>query len=157
MKAFINRVSRAFRHKALGLLLIRAAVGIVFFAHGWTKIHGLSGVEGMFVGFGLPGATGVFIAWLEVIGGVAMVLGIFTRLFGAIFAIEMLVAVFLTGGVARGYRPHELELFLMLVSLGVAFVGSGRWSLYAMECHHCGGMLCAGECCDGDTCTHENK
>jgi len=154
MKAFINQVSRTFKHRALGLLLIRAAVGIVFFAHGWSKIHGLSGVEGMMMGFGLPGATGIFIAWLEVIGGIAMILGVATRFFGAVFTIEMLVAIFLTG-VGRGYRPHELEIFLALVSLGVAFAGSGRWSLYAMECHHCGGMLCDGECCSEGECAHQ--
>jgi putative oxidoreductase len=152
----INTVSRALRHRALGLLLIRVAVGIVFFAHGWSKVNNLDMVEGMFLGFGLPGATGVFIAWLEVIGGIAMILGVLTRLFGALFAIEMLVAVFLTGGAAKGYRPHELEIFLLLVSLGVALTGSGRWSIWAGECHHCGGMTCKGACCSGGAdCRHK--
>ena len=155
MKETINRLSRMFRHRALGLLLIRVAVGIVFFAHGWMKIGNISGVEGMMTGFGLPGALGAFIAWLEVIGGIALVLGIFTRVFAAAFAIEMLVAIFLTGGAAKGYRPHELEIFLLLVSLGVALSGSGKWSLFAMECHHCGGMFCKGKCCSGgEKCGH---
>lgn len=155
MKAFINQVSRTFKHRALGLLLIRFAVGLVFLMHGWSKIHNVPGVEGMMAGFGLPAGTGAFIAWLEVIGGIAMILGVFTRFFGAVFAIEMLVAVFLTGGIAKGYKPHELELFLLLISLGVAFAGSGRWSLYPMECHHCGGMLCKGECCSSTECAHQ--
>ena len=135
------------KSRALGLLLTRVAVGIVFLAHGWGKIHNVSGVEGMMVGFGLPMATGAFIAWLEVIGGIAMIVGVLTRLFGLLFAIEMLVAIFLTGGVANGYKPHELELFLMLVSLGVALSGSGRYSLWAFENHMHNGQHCQdGKC-----------
>ena len=135
------------KSRALGLLLTRVAVGIVFLAHGWGKIHNVSGVEGMMVGFGLPMATGAFIAWLEVIGGIAMIVGVLTRLFGLLFAIEMLVAIFLTGGVANGYKPHDLELFLMLVSLGVAHSGSGRYSLWAFENHMHNGQHCQdGKC-----------
>lgn len=130
------------KSRALGLLVIRVAVGIVFLAHGWSKIHNVSGVEGMMAGFGLPMGTGAFIAWLEVIGGAAMILGVLTRLFAVLFAIEMVVAIYLTGGFSGGYRPHELELFLGLISLGVALTGSGRYSLWAFEnhmhgCEHC--------------------
>lgn len=137
------------KNRSLGLLLIRIAVGIVFFAHGWMKINNMGMIEGMFVGFGLPGAMGIFIAWLEVIGGAAMVLGIMTRLFGLLFAVEMLVAVFLTGGISNGYKPHELEIFLMLVSLGVALAGSGRYSAWALEHNHCH--------CEKGKCEHCGK
>lgn len=152
MHETLNRLSRSFKHRALGLLLIRIAVGVVFFAHGYMKVNNLGMVEGMFVGFGLPGAIGVFIAWLEVAGGIALMLGILSRYFALAFAIEMLVAYFLTGGTATGYRPHELEIFLGLVSLGLALTGSGRYAVYPMSCHHCGGMTCSGsDCkCSGD-------
>jgi putative oxidoreductase len=89
----------------------------------------------------LASEVGIFIAWLEVIGGLCLILGIATRFFGVVFAIEMLVAIFLTG-VGRGYQSHEMELFLVLVSLGIALAGSGRYSLWKMECNECGGMLC---------------
>ena len=85
---------------------------------------------------------GIFIAWLEVVGGLALILGILTRVFAVAFTIEMLVAIFLTGGFAKGYQPHEMELFLMLVSGGLALAGSGRFSVWNMECDECGGMLC---------------
>lgn len=129
-------------HRSLGLLLIRVAVGLVFLMHGWTKIGNIGGVEGMFMGMGLPSATGIFIAWLEVIGGLAMILGIVPRVFGLLFGIEMLVAIFLTGGVAKGYRPHELEIVLMLLSFGVMFAGSGRYSIWSGECRRCGAYMC---------------
>lgn len=137
------------RNRALGLLLIRLGTGLVFLMHGWMKVNNLSGVEGMFIHFGLGGPVGIFIAWLEVIGGLALILGVATRIFGALFAIEMLVAIFLTGGAAVGYKPHELELFLLLVSLGIAFAGSGSYSVYPIECHHCGAMYCKDKDCPG--------
>jgi len=145
MMDMLNSWSRTFRNRSLGLLLIRIGTGLVFFMHGWAKLHGLGMVNGMMTGMGFPHGTGYFIAYLETLGGLALILGIFPRAFAAAFSIEMLVAIIVTGGVGRGYQPHELELFLMLMSLGIVFAGSGRYSLWAMECHHCGAMTCKGE------------
>src|ERR1700722_3110049 len=116
MQPMINSWSYTLGNRSLGLLLIRVAVGIVFLAHGWMKINSLDMTEGMFVHFGLGGPTGIFIAWLEVLGGLGMILGILPRIFGALLGIEMLVAIFLTGFSRGLYQPHELEIFLMLVS-----------------------------------------
>lgn len=134
---------------SLGLVLIRVAVGIVFLMHGWMKVGNPGMAEGMMMGFGFPGGTGHFIAWLEVIGGIALMLGVLTRVLGVIFGVEMIVAYFLTGGFTNGYRPHELELVLMLLSFGLALTGSGKYSAFPMECDCCGGMLCK---CD-ENCT----
>ena len=142
MKELLNVWSRYCLNRNLGLVLIRVAVGMVFFAHGWGKVNNLPMVEGMFTGFGLGAGTGVFIAYLEVIGGLAMILGIFTRVFGVILGIEMLAAVFLTGFSKGLYKPHELELVLMLLSFGIALTGSGKHSIYAAECDDCGGIVC---------------
>lgn len=147
MKDIVNKWSRAGKNRSLGLFFIRFATGLVFLMHGWMKIHNVGGVESMMMGFGLSGGWGVFISWLEVIGGAALILGVFSRLFAALFFIEMVFAVFLTSlGRSFSYPQHETEILLALVSLGIAFAGSGRYSLRAAECHHCGGMACKGEC-----------
>ena len=142
MKALLNMWSRYCLNRNLGLVLIRVAVGMVFLAHGWGKVNNLPMVEGMMTGFGLGAGTGVFIAYLEVIGGLALILGVLTRVFGVIFGIEMLVAILLTGFGKGLYRPHELELVLMLLSFGIALTGSGKYSIYKMECDDCGGIVC---------------
>lgn len=142
MKSLINKTSRLGYNRSFGLLLIRVATGLVFFMHGWSKVTGLGGVEAMFVHLGLWAWVGIFIAWLEVLGGLALILGVATRFFGVVFAIEMLVAIFLTGGLTGSRGVDDLQLILMLVSLGIAFAGSGRYSLFKMECEECGGMLC---------------
>jgi putative oxidoreductase len=145
MKAFkhwINEASRFCLNRSLGLLLIRLAVALVFFMHGWSKVNNIPGVEGMMTGFGFPAGTGMFIAWLEVIGGLSMALGVLPRVFGVVFGIQMIVAYFLTGGFGSAYQRHELEIVLILLSFGIALTGSGKYSIMKMECDDCGGMLC---------------
>ena len=126
--------AKAWAHKPdIGLLLIRVAVGMVFFAHGWVKMQNLDGTSAMFVSLGLPAFAAVFIAYLEVIGGIAMILGVFTRVAAKLFAITMLVAIFVTGGISTGYFAHEMELVLLLAALGIMLTGGGKHSLYAWE------------------------
>jgi putative oxidoreductase len=141
MKSHIKKWSRWGYNRSLGLLLIRVAVGMIFFAHGWMKIHNMPGIIGFFEMLGLPAWTAYFIAWLEVIGGAAMILGIATRIFAKLFAIEMIVAIFLTG-IGAGYQRHEMEIALALISAGILFAGSGRYSLWSCECRDCGGIMC---------------
>jgi len=142
MKKHINGVSRYFMQWDMGLLFIRIALGILFLAHGWSKVGNLAGTEGMFAHMGFPMWVGVFIAYLEVIGGAALILGIATRFFAVAFGIEMLVAV-LIGPLGRAIGGTEL--LLAIASFGIALAGSGRFSVYAMECGACGGMLCDKE------------
>ncbi len=146
MKKLVNRTSRFFYSPAFGLLLIRAAAGVIFLTHGWSKITHLPGTVTMLAHFGLAPLVVYFISWLEVIGGVALIAGIATRVFGILFGIEMLVATLLVG-FGRGVG---LEFVLMLISFGIALAGSGKYSIYRMECKHCAGMLCNGE---AGTCT----
>jgi len=146
MKKAVNSTSRFFYSPAFGLLLIRIAIGVVFLTHGWMKVQNLSGTVAMLGHFGLAPVLVYFISWLEVIGGVALIAGVATRVFGVLFGVEMLVATLLVG-FGRGIG---LEFVLMLISFGIALTGSGKYSIYQMSCKHCGGMLCNGE---AGTCT----
>ena len=138
-------MSRFWYQQSLGLLLIRVVTGLVFLEHGWSKIHNVGMVSGMMLHLGVfaPGFFGPFISWLEVIGGLMLIFGILTRPVAVALGIEMLLAVFLTG-FGHGLSSHDLELMLMAASFGIALTGSGRLSLYRMECLHCGGMFCKG-------------
>ncbi len=146
MKILVNKTSRFFYSPAFGLLLIRVAAGVIFLTHGWMKVQNIEQTV-MFLGqMGIILPLAYFISWLEVIGGVALILGIATRIFGVAFGIEMLVATLLMG-FGRGLG---LDFVLCLMSFGIALTGSGKYSVYRMECKHCGGMLCNGE---AGTCT----
>ena len=135
-----NVLSRFFYQRTLGLALLRVATGLIFFLHGWMKVGDMARTVGMFAHMGFQAPIAYFIAWLEVIGGLALILGIATRFFAVLFGIEMLVAAFIVG-LGRGIG---LEFYLSMVSFAIALMGSGRFSIFKMECETCGGFLCNG-------------
>lgn len=143
----MNAVSRQLYERNLGLLLLRIGVGLVFFMHGLMKVENISMAEGLFVHLGMPAWVGIFIAWLEVIGGAALILGIFTRGFAFALGIEMLVAIFLTGIGKGGWSGHELEALLMVTSFAIVYLGSGRFSVWRVECQYCGAFACRLDDC----------
>ena len=63
-----------------GLLPIRIMVGIVFIAHGIPKFYDTLGGYGFFQSISLPPELFIPIALLEVIGGLAILFGILTRI-----------------------------------------------------------------------------
>lgn len=155
MKTFLNNASRFWYARSLGILLIRLEVGFVFLTHGLSKVENMSRTMHMFSGMGFPAWVGAFIGILEVVGGAALILGVLTRVFAVAFGIEMLVAVFLSFG-RMGAAPTfqgtigGMEMFLAIMAFALALMGSGRYALFKMECHDCGGMLCKpGENCPG--------
>src|SRR5712664_4951081 len=78
----------------VGLLALRLALGIIFFSHGYPKLaHQGAGMHGFFVQHGLPGNFVYIAGVLEVLGGLLLVLGLFTRGAALLLAIEMAVAI----------------------------------------------------------------
>jgi putative oxidoreductase len=130
MDSFVNHpVNRFLYSPSFGLLLLRLALGLLFFTHGLMKVQALSMVQAEFIHFGFFPWVAYFISWLEVIGGLALILGIATRYFAFLFGIEMLVATLLVG-FARGLG---FEFVLFLSSFALMFLGSGRYSVFKLE------------------------
>jgi len=118
-----------------GITILRVMVGIVFLAHGGQKVfvYGFSGVQGAFGQMGIPMPTvlGPFVALLELVGGLMLVVGVGTRWVSVLFAIEMAVAV-LKVHLANGFfLPGGFEYALMMfaASCAVALEGPGAAAL----------------------------
>ncbi|GAA1228986.1 putative oxidoreductase [Microbacterium phyllosphaerae] len=121
---------------SLGLLVLRVVVGFVFAAHGAQKIfeYTLPGAIGSFAGMGvpLPEIAAPVVAFVELIGGILLALGLFTRPVGILLAVDMvvaLVAVHLPAGLWVGEGGYEFVAVLGVAALALAFTGAGRFSL----------------------------
>ena len=127
----IRHLNKQLYEKNLGLLLIRVGTGLVFFMHGVMKLQNIGMINSFFTkGLGLPPGTAMLIAAIETVGGLMLITGIFTRVAAVVLGIEMLVAIFLTGGISKGWDQHELEALLMAVSFGLVYTGSGKFSIW---------------------------
>jgi putative oxidoreductase len=81
------------------------------------------------MGVPLPGVIGPAIAFLEFLGGIALVLGLVTRPVALLIAFDMLGAITLVQirkGLIGGY---EFELSLLGGALALALAGAGEYSL----------------------------
>ncbi len=116
----------------LGLLMLRVALGLIFFSHGYPKLaHSAAGMQSFFVEHGLPGYFVYISGVLEVFGAVLLVLGVFTRAAALLLAIEMGVAIWKVHS-AGGYlavHNYEFPLAVLAGSFALATVGAGRLSL----------------------------
>ena len=112
-----------------GLLPIRIMAGLVFIAHGIPKFYDISGGYGFFQSINLPPELFIPIAVLEVIGGLAILFGILTRIASAIFIIEMIGAI-LTAKLSKGFiGGYEFELLLISICTTLVILGPGKISI----------------------------
>ncbi len=79
----------------LAPLVTRLFVGLTFHATGHGKLQNLSKVTGFFSDLGIPfpGANAAFIATLEFVGGICLILGLGTRVFSLLLSATMIVAL----------------------------------------------------------------
>src|SRR5450755_841977 len=80
------------------ILIIRLMAGTVFFWEGILKFVYVNQSVGRFtkLGFPFPGFTAHFIATGEIIGGLFLIFGLFTRITAFYFIVQMIVAVLST-------------------------------------------------------------
>ena len=125
-------------NKHWGLTVLRVTVGCVFLAHGVQKIfvYGFHGTAGAFAGMGIPApaVTSALVALVELLGGIALIVGFLTRWAAALNGIDMVVAILLVHLKNGFFAPGGVEypLTLLAACIVLAIVGPGAGSADGM-------------------------
>ena len=119
----------------IGATLLRVALGSMWIAHALLKllVFTLPGTAQYFASIGLPGALAYPVFAAELIGGVALLLGVYARQVALALLPIMLAAawVHLPNGWVHT-SPNggwEYPVFLAVASLVLWLVGDGAWAL----------------------------
>lgn len=117
------------------LLTLRLLNGVLFVAHGWAKLGDLRGFSEWLgqIGVPWPGLVSPMVACVELVGGVLLLLGVFSRLAALGHAVIMMVAIGLVHQPwvhgLTGHEGMEFPLTLLVTSGIIVFEGGGRYSL----------------------------
>jgi putative oxidoreductase len=151
--ALIERLLPAYRRATDALnnlawlpnLLLRLTVGFMFFSGAVDKLRDLGKFTAMFVGLGIPAAQllAPATAWVELIGGAALMVGLGTRLVSVVLAGDMAGALITDIGpnLAQKYSGpwhflsnlfYASEWLLVGLLLWLVCVGAGKASLDAL-------------------------
>lgn len=120
--------------RPVAFLLVRLVVGYMFLLHGSAKFFefpvSMTGGNGSVELFSLYGVAGI----LEIVGGLLLILGLFTRVVSFLLSGQMAYAYFFVhADSATLFQPMlnkgELAALYSVVFLLFVFVGAGKWSL----------------------------
>jgi putative oxidoreductase len=118
-----------------GAFFLRLVLGSAMLYHGYDKVipaggfqaHPFSALQhhGHFVvSLGMPYWLGYVSALTEFIGGILILLGLFTRFAAFMIAVNMLFAIILVNR-HHGYAASEYSLALLVIAIMLLFFGAG--------------------------------
>jgi putative oxidoreductase len=113
--------------------VIRVACGWNLAVHGWGKVS--RGPQAFVKAFADSGYDSIVWVWcalgIEFVGGIALILGLFTRFFAAAAAIELalITLIYWKTGFSWLNRGYEYTLLWGFVCFAIALRGGGPYSL----------------------------
>ena len=108
---------------------LRSVIGVIFIVHGMGKFN--PGFTNFLSSLGIPPEMQIPIALAEMVPGILLIVGVLSRLSGALISIIMIGAIFHVKGAQSltGDKGIELDLILLAVALVIMIAGPGRISL----------------------------
>ncbi len=125
-------------NRDIGILLLRIVLGIVFFVHGAQKVFGWFGGSGLekwgdyLSTFSIPKPLSPLIAIAELLFGITILVGVFTKISSLIAFVFMIFAIFLAhykNGFFVNKGGYEYALVLAIASLSLFFTDGGKYSV----------------------------
>ena len=129
-------------------LLLRLTLGGLFLAHASLKLFVFTpaGTAKFFGSIGLPEQLAYIVITAEILAGVALILGLYTR-WSALAAVPILLGAIFTVHGAAGFffnNPHggwEYPAFWAVALIVQALLGDGAFALRAPRANVAGGAL----------------
>lgn len=116
-------------------LLLRIALGVMFLAHGLTKllVFTLPGTAQFFAKIGFAGWLAYPVTFFEIGAGALLILGVWPRWIAVIAAVQLFVASSVHFGNGWGFgNPGggwEYPVFLAVAAAVLALLGDGKFAL----------------------------
>ena len=135
-------------HPGYGIAIVRIMAGIVLLIAGYQKWTGpgIAGISGFFgsVGIPAPGVMAPLLMTFEVVGGLLLIVGLFSRYIGAIMIVQFLVAGLLVSLPSQGgWNLARVDFLLLACGALFLIAGSGLPSVDAMLAGRRGGPALA--------------
>jgi|TARA_B110000114_G_scaffold109956_1_gene115441 putative oxidoreductase len=118
--------------QSIGVSLLRIHFGIILLAHGWLKVYvfSIAGTVGYFSSIGLPSIIAYLVIFGELVGGLALILGIQTRLAATLAVPIVFGAAVMNSGNGWLHSASgggwEYAASLTVIAISLAFTGSGQ-------------------------------
>ena len=127
MKSFMRMLNS---QSAVALAILRVVMGIIFVVWGYGKVFGGGYAIGFFTkaGIPLPEIAGPIVSFLELGGGILLIVGLFTRYLGLLFTIEFIVAA-ITIANLKGIMGARLEYMILIGAFLLATHGAGALAI----------------------------
>ena len=111
----------------IALLILRVGLGIIFIAHGFSKIRNLANTREQFLQMGVPAPliTSSYAAFIEFFGGILLVLGFYSQWASLGIAIDMLGAMLFVKFKSPFIGGWELDVALFIMATAVFLLGPG--------------------------------
>jgi putative oxidoreductase len=119
--------------QSIGISLLRIHFGIILLAHGWLKVYvfSIAGTVGYFSSIGLPPIIAYLVIFGELAGGLALILGIQTRLAAALAVPIVFGAAVMNSGNGWLHSASgggwEYAASLTVIAVSLAIMGSGQY------------------------------
>ncbi len=118
----MNNISQA--HKDIIILAVRVIVGGIFIAAGWMKVSDMAMTVGYFSQMSIPVVLTYVVSYAELIGGILIVLGIWSSCSAAVLSVIMLFAIWFTRGM--GFQGMMAPLAVLAGLLSIVASGTGK-------------------------------
>lgn len=120
----------------LAATVLRVSMGILFLAHAGLKIFVFTpaGTAGYFASLGLPGPLAYLVIAAELIGGIALILGVYSRWVSLALVPILLGSIYVPHGAAGFFFSNEgggweFPAFWAVALIVQAILGDGAFAL----------------------------